>query len=253
MSRATAASAGRPRISWRSSITTTIGRPSTASKPWMASSIVSHPATSRSSARAQPWSRWATNRSTEPSSGSVRSQIVVASVTEANWARAVVLPEPAGATTSVARTSRMRASRLSMRSRWSARDVWNLRFGADHALARCHSHLLGPLLRTPPRGANVPTAATAPRRKSLPAGVGAAPLQRWLSARLRWWADGWTYASSPGDPDMMLNLIDAVGGFENPVAQLVIMGIAGVATVGGVGLPARAVRRGRRLKPVLPA
>ena len=28
---------------------------------------------------------------------------------------------------------------------------------------------------------------------------------------------------------MMLNLIDAVGGFENPVAQLVIMGIAGAA------------------------
>ena len=51
---------------------------------------------------------------------------------------------------------------------------------------------------------------------------------------------------------MMLNLIDAVGGFENPVAQLVIIGIAGVATVGGVGLPARAVRRSRRLKPVLP-
>ena len=51
---------------------------------------------------------------------------------------------------------------------------------------------------------------------------------------------------------MMLNLIDAVGGFENPVAQLVIMGIAGVATVGGVGLPGRAVRRGRRVKPALP-
>ncbi len=52
---------------------------------------------------------------------------------------------------------------------------------------------------------------------------------------------------------MMLNLIDAVGGFENPVAQLVIMGIAGVATIGGAGLPARAVRRGRRIKPALPA
>ena len=50
---------------------------------------------------------------------------------------------------------------------------------------------------------------------------------------------------------MMLNLIDAIGGFENPVAQLVIMGIAGVATVGGAGSPDRAVRRGRRVKPAL--
>jgi hypothetical protein len=56
---------------------------------------------------------------------------------------------------------------------------------------------------------------------------------------LRPWADGGVDTDTPGDPDMMLNLIDALGTFENPVGQLVmIMAIAALAAVRDSVLPA---------------
>ncbi|HWM23075.1 MAG TPA: hypothetical protein VNO51_25515 [Ilumatobacteraceae bacterium] len=49
---------------------------------------------------------------------------------------------------------------------------------------------------------------------------------------------------------MMLNLIDALGTFENPVAQLVV--VLGIAALAGSRLPARRVDPAPLVKPELP-
>jgi hypothetical protein len=49
---------------------------------------------------------------------------------------------------------------------------------------------------------------------------------------------------------MMLNLIDALGTFENPVAQLVV--VMGIAALAGSRLPARLGGRDPLVTPELP-
>ena len=183
MSRATAASAGRPRISCRSSITTTIGRPSTASKPWMASSMVSHPATSEIERPRpavvemgdEPLDRAVERVRAEPDRGGIRDRSELGE--GSGLAGAGRCDDERRGGPRGCGPAGCRCARVGERAR------------VEPAFWRRSRFRAMPL--SPPRSAP-PNAPSGRKRtngrdgaapKITPAGVGAAPLQRWLSAR----------------------------------------------------------------------